>query len=194
MLQFFAPSYDTDFNIESSLDRVDEPTKEVKESKKPETLLTDDDMTEICSIHSHLAKSFTYTCWLRCETQVETRSYLLDSFYDRYRVFAAILKDYHGALNETMDMMCLPGSVLMTSKAQKFSSYLEDFQDFYHNSDVDEVYTFYPILMNVREHTEKLLKSWEDNPVLLKVKILLKKNIKKNGIVEICIYIFLFYF
>lgn len=62
----------------------------------------------------------------------------------------------------------------MTCKAQKFSSYVEDFQDFYHNSDVDEVYSFYPVLISVKEHTENLLKSWEDNPVLLKVNTNLK--------------------
>ncbi|XP_065212438.1 midasin [Planococcus citri] len=163
--RFFAPSYNEDFDTEPTL----EEKESTKESKKPEILLTDDDLTEICTMHSHLAKKFTCKSWLRPESECDTYSYILDSFYDRYCVFAAVLKDYHSAMDEIIDSISLPGAILMTCKAQKFSSYVEDFQDFYHNSDVDEVYSFYPILIKVKEHTENLLKSWEDNPVLLKI-------------------------
>lgn len=166
MKAFFSPTFEQDFELDvvsSSLE-----TKEMSsKKKKSEILISDDEMNTIYTIHSELVKNFTYTDWIYPDMQSEETVYsnIVRAFCDRFSVFVGILDKYSVTLDEVVDIIALPGLLLMVDVAEKFSTN-EELSDFYHTNDVEQISLFFPILLRIRNHAENLLKMWEDHPVL----------------------------
>lgn len=162
---FFSPSQDDDFDEDVEGNLVTLKSKR----KKPATLITEDEMNAICSIHSELARNFTYTDWIHPSLQSEDTvlSNIVQSFCDRFSVFVAILNKYSATLDEVMDVISLPSSLLMADVAQKFDI-TDEIADFYHTCDAEQVSLFYPVLIRIRDHAVSLQSQYE-HPDLKKV-------------------------
>lgn len=166
-----------DFDTEDT-EPFDDPTEVPQDPKRSDVYLSEEEMNVICSIHAQLAKTFTYSHWIKpvLYSDESVRCNMVDSLCDRYRLFAAVLNQYDGMLNEVVDVMSLPSTVIMIDVAHKFTE-KDKFSDFYHSPDVEQVALFYPILIRVRDQAENLLKTWEDHPVLSKVdRVIINNN------------------
>ncbi len=165
--EFFSPSYEKDFeNSDELLDK----DKEKVAAKKLNLFISEEEMIAIYTIHSQLAKNFTFTDWMvsHPESEEASRLRIVNSFGERCNIFAALLDQYNGALSESLDVICIPTVLLMADVNQKFLQ-KDQCPDFYHTSDAEEVSIFYPVLIRIRKHAEELLEQWDNNPVLSSV-------------------------
>ena len=151
---------------ETDTENIESDSKSGKE--KPEIYITSNEMDEICSLHSDLSKSFTYTNWIcsPASSSDALRASIVSSFSDRYGVFAALLDKYSVALDEIADSISLSGMLLVATEARNMNATPNRLSDFYHTADVEQVSLFYPLLVRIRSHAEALLKQWEDHPTL----------------------------
>jgi len=165
---FFAPTLERDFETEIPIDDVPRDGDIEMSKKIAEIYITQEDMNDICSVHSELAKHFAYTEWTCCPavSSHSMRASLANSFCDRYSVFAAVIDKYAFAFDQLADSILLPGMLVVANKALKMNAVPNQISDFYHTADVEQVSLFYPLLLRIRSHTETLLKQWEDHPTL----------------------------
>lgn len=153
--------------IETGGDAENDPCERTS-SKKTEIYITPEEMNEICTVHSEMAKNFAFADWTHCPVVSSElmRENLAISYRDRYSVLAALLDKYTIAYHQSFDSILLPGMLVMANEARKMNFTSNQMSDFYHSANVEQVSLFHPLLVRIRSHAEELLKQWEDHPTL----------------------------
>lgn len=169
------PSYqESDFgDLEGNLSLED--TCKVKENKSSSkaTVLTNDDIEDICHLHSTVVRENVDTHWICGVFNGENYVDHMSCFSARMQLFHDTVVGNHLACTKELDensFVALYLSLDMPKSASyKSNEKSEKLYDFYRDSNVEEVRKCLPLLKVTTSRVAELILEWPDHPTLNKV-------------------------
>ncbi|XP_025832475.1 midasin isoform X2 [Agrilus planipennis] len=147
--------------------------------------ITKEDAKYIMDLHGQLVHNFTKTEWLDCEKATNVPLDIVGPLLKKFKIFKLILDESISSADYHLDAQAIGSLNVLVDVAQKFGR--TDFEqnssklaqkkrnNFYKDSNTDEVKNSYHILKELENEIDRLLNEWQDHPGLLTIKSVIER-------------------